>query len=227
MKRFITAIVVFFGTLNGEIDKLLAKKYLPENPVVIDAGAHNGRSSLEITELWPQATIYAFEPVPDLFDQLVMNTRDHSNIICSTYAFGDKIGTQQLFISKGRGDGSSSLLKPAEHLIHFPDVTFDRSIEINVTTIDAWAHEKNITHIDLLWLDMQGVEYQVLKASPIILKTVRAIFTEINMVPLYQNCTLYPILKAFLESQGFVEIHKEMLHHTFGDALFVRKDLLR
>jgi len=38
--------------------------------VVFDVGANVGQSAVEFRAAWPEATIYAFEPVPHTFDQL-------------------------------------------------------------------------------------------------------------------------------------------------------------
>lgn len=216
-------ILFLCNDMQGEIDKTVLQKYLPRNPIILDAGAHDGRTSIELSSFWPDGLVYAFEPVPELYNSLLMRTKAHKNIIPFRLALGEKIGTQKIYISQGRGDGSSSLLKPTGHLQHFPDVTFARETNVNVTTIDMWAKDNKISHIDLLWLDLQGMELQVLRASPEILKTVKAILTEINFTVLYEGNALYPVFKQWLFEQGFVEVYKELQHPTFGDALFVRK----
>lgn len=53
------------------ITKEMIARYLPKNPVTLEAGAHNGSDTVEMIELWPTATIYAFEPVPVLLAQLI------------------------------------------------------------------------------------------------------------------------------------------------------------
>ena len=81
---------------------------------------------------------------------------------------------------------------------------------------------KYIFSIAFLWIDLQGSEYPVLAASPTILKTVKAIFTEVNFVELYAGCITYKFFKQWLESQGFKEQFMYPDHPTFGDALFIR-----
>ncbi len=211
-------------SLSAEIDKKELKKYLPKNPVIVDAGAHNGSGALELCKIWPQGRIYAFEPVPRLFSLLVRNTRFYRNIRTFPYALSDKNGKDTMYVSHGLGDGSSSLLQPKEHLEHFPAVSFPRTIEVRTVILDDWAQKEGVEHIDFLWLDMQGAEYKALKASPRTLKQVKAIYSEFSLVELYKGCMLYPEFKKWLESLGFKEVYKELIHKTFGDALFVRQD---
>lgn len=54
----------------GIIPKEIIGEYLPYNPVIIEAGAHIGIDTIEMHKLWPKSTIYAFEPMSDLFDRL-------------------------------------------------------------------------------------------------------------------------------------------------------------
>lgn len=227
MLKYTSFLVLFLcNVVKAEIDKALLKRYLPKNPIILDGGAHDGRTSMELSNYWPEGLVYAFEPVPDLYNSLLIRIKSQTNITPFKLALGESVGIQKIYISQGRGDGSSSLLKPTGHLQHFPDVTFQKEANVNVTTLDVWAQENNVSHIDLLWLDLQGMELQVLKASPKILKTVRAILTEINFTTLYEGNALYPVFRQWLAEQGFVEVYKELQHHTFGDALFVRQELM-
>ena len=39
-------------------------RFIPADPVVVEAGAHDGTNTFEMAEFWPIATIHTFEPVP-------------------------------------------------------------------------------------------------------------------------------------------------------------------
>ena len=90
-----------------------------------------------------------------------------------------------------------------------------------VTTLDDWAEQHGVDHIDMLWLDLQGFEYQVLKACPKILKTVKALQVEFSVVPFYEGTILYDDLRDFLIENGFAEIAKDE-NVLGGDAIFHR-----
>ena len=39
-----------------------------------------GGDTQEMSRLWPRATIHTFEPVPDLFQNLTVNTADRGSV---------------------------------------------------------------------------------------------------------------------------------------------------
>lgn len=51
--------------------------HLPDEPVIFDIGANIGMFTLYAHVLRPLATVFAFEPVPDVFDVLRRNVRRH------------------------------------------------------------------------------------------------------------------------------------------------------
>lgn len=210
----------------GSIGVYHARAYLPVNPIVLEAGAHAGGDTLLMSRNFPNGTVYAFEPVPFLYQQLTKAVSMTSNVLTYPFALSGKVGMAEMFISGGAGTASSSLLNPSGHLELHPQITFNERVEVPTVTIDQWAEQNGITHIDLMWLDLQGSEFEVLKASPKILKTVRVIITEISFMQMYQGTPLYPEYKKWLEDQGFVVLREDRQYQDMGDALFVRKDLV-
>ena len=215
----IPSILVCNGVENFD----LIRPYLPPNPKIIEAGSHNGKDTVRLSEAWPQGHVYAFEPVPEIYSQLKERTKVYANISTFELAFSDVTGKAIMHISSKEGTGSSSLLDPKEHLQVFNWISFPSRIEVRTTTIDQWISDNEISSIDFLWLDLQGHEYNVLKASPAILATVKVIVTEVNFRELYSSAILYPEYKKWLVSQGFCLIHLDKVHATWGDAVFVRK----
>jgi FkbM family methyltransferase len=210
----------------GSVSVYHARPYLPANPVVLEAGAHAGGDTILMSRNFPSGKVYAFEPVPFLYEQLTKAVSAISNVSTYPFALAGQAGTAEMFISGGAGTASSSLLNPVGHLELHPQITFNERVAVPTVTIDQWAAQNGVTHIDLLWLDLQGAEFEVLKASPEILKTVRVIITEISFMQMYQGTPLYPEFKKWLEEQGFVVIREDRQYQDMGDALLIRKDLL-
>lgn len=212
-----------------EVLKIVAP-YLPPNPIILEAGSYDGTDTLEILKFFPQATIYAFEPIPYLYNLLDQKAKNHTGKVY-TYqqALSDSIGTAKMYVSEetyapGIPSMSSSLLAPKEHLT-YSATEFKKEITVETTTLDAWAQQYGVNHIDFMWLDMQGYELNALKASPNILKTVKAILTEVEFVEAYAGQHLFKDVKEFLESNGFTMIANNFQPNGwFGDALFVRLD---
>jgi 2-O-methyltransferase len=199
-------------------------KYLPENPVILEAGAHIGRDTEKMAHVWPQATIHAFEPIPALFRVLKERTSANPRIQCYPLAFSDKRGSCEMHVSGGTSDGSSSLDAPTGHLTEHPKVTFSSTCTVQTDTIDDWAASRGISRIDFMWLDLQGHELRVLRAAPLCLQTTRVIHAEVILKPLYAGCVLYPELRAWLEGQGFEVVCEALPWPDAGNVLFVHPD---
>lgn len=220
IKRKIFPVPEVHGDL---IQKEYIKQFLPSRPVVIDAGAHKGGDSIEICELIHDASIHSFEPVPAIFTELKLNTRPYPQITCYNMALSNRTGEQTMNISGGNSDASSSLLKPKEHLTDHPGVNFDKSISVETITLDDWAKKFNIDKVDFLWLDMQGFELEMLKASTKILPGVKVIHLEVSTRETYESAPLYPEVKEWLTKQGFI-VQLEAIPEKWdmGNVLFIR-----
>lgn len=208
----------------------IAYRYLPNNPIVIEAGAYEGVESVAIAKKWPEGQIYSFEPIPELYNRMTSTIKGYSNIKTYPYAIGDIVGNTTMYVSEypsqpGVPSQSSSLLEPKEHL-KYSDVKFPKKISVPITTFDAWAKENKIDHVDLMWLDMQGYELNALKACPELLKTVKVLLTEVEHVEAYAGQPLFDEVKTWLEAQGFVLLARNYYIDWMEDALFVRKELI-
>ncbi|MCO6498728.1 MAG: FkbM family methyltransferase [Chitinophagaceae bacterium] len=211
---------------NENISKALFKKYLPAAPVIIDCGAHAGKDSVELANMFSKGQVHAFEAAPEIFDQLKKCKSRRNNLFFYHTALADKNGEMNFYISEGQSDGSSSLLPPKMHLIDHPGTTFGKVIKVPAVALDDWAEKQGINHVDLLWLDMQGFELRMLQASEKILQTVSVIHTEVSMKETYEGVGQYEDLKTFLESKGFEVVMKAVPEGwDMGNVLFVRKTL--
>jgi 2-O-methyltransferase len=208
----------------GVIPKKYIKRYLPENPVIVEAGAHIGTDTIEMAKLWQNATIHAFEPVPDLFQILAKNTDGIPNIHIYSLALSEAQGDVDIHISSGTSNASSSILTPKKHLDIHPNVIFEKKITVEATTIDDWAKTHLIQKVDMLWLDLQGYELPVLKKSLSILRGVKVIYTEVNLIENYENNALYTELKNWLATQGFSVKREGLAWKDGGNVLFVKQD---
>lgn len=206
----------------------LIAKFLPDDPVVLDAGGLYGNEAMDFFKKWPNGTILSFEPNPHAFDILLDNTKDASNIYPFNLALNTYNGMALLFVCYGSNgnnpifEGASSLLKPSDWMaIHYQGP----KIKVPCVVLDDWCKKNQVEHIDLMWLGIEGSELQVLKSSPEILKTIKVIHTKTNFLEFRQGMTQYNDLKKFLENSGF-----KLLSHWYaegfqGSAIFVRKDI--
>jgi hypothetical protein len=79
-------------------------RYLPPNPVIVEAGAHDGTNTIEMAEFWPGATLHAFEPLPAAADVVDGKIRRFgSRVHCHRLGLGPCNGSIEMHVS---GDGS-------------------------------------------------------------------------------------------------------------------------
>ncbi len=206
------------------------KNYLPAHPVIVEAGAFNGSETRRLAAMWPQGTIHSFEPVPEIFTQLVENMKIIPSVSCYQLALSSKTGTASFYVSEkpskpGIASQAGSLHAPKQRLALSP-IIFPRTIQVDTITLDDWAAQYHVDHIDFLWLDMQGHELSVLQAAPEMIKTVKVIHTEVNFIEAYEGQPDYTAVKKWLEENGFQEIGRDFEDQTtrfFGNVVFVKK----
>jgi FkbM family methyltransferase len=193
-------------------------------PTIIEAGAFNGDDTLRFITRWPQASIYAFEPIPELGDALDLKFKPYKNIHVVKEAlvgFPSRQIEMHSFDVDSLNHGSSSILAPSEHLEREPSVQFSRKILVNGLTGDDWLKTVSLNRIDLLWLDLQGAELEVLTASRKILEITQVCHVEVSTRRLYEGAALYGEIFDFMISMGFRLKIKRILGIT-GNAVFVR-----
>ena len=204
--------------------------YLPENPVIVEAGAYNGLDTIKIAHHWPQGTVHAFEPVPDIFTRLQQTTASYKNINIYNVALSDVDGTALLYLAEkkekpGVVTQASSLHAPKERLQVSP-IIFPRTLSVPTITLDTWSQRYNITHVDMLWLDVQGHELAVLKAAPTLLKTVSAVLLEVAFIQAYAEQPSVDEVMTWMSTAGFTCVARDFVDENqwfFGNLLFVRQ----
>ena len=82
-------------------------------------------------------------------------------------------------------------------------------------------YHRGHSQIDMLWLDLQGMELPVLKASPDVLNRASAVVLEVSRQELYAGSGTYKEVAAWMSGHGFV-IAVERVTTFFGNVLFVR-----
>jgi len=205
----------------------LLEKIIDPNDVILEAGAFDGNDTLNLVKMVPKGKVISFEPNPSRYAELVEKTKNIYNVNTFPFALGEKNGTITFYVCHGAQndpvyEGASSALPPSESMkINYQGP----KIEVPCLVLDDWCKEHNQSKIDFMWLDLEGYELQVLKSSPQILSTVKAMFVETNFYEFRQGMTLYEDLRAFLEGNGF-----RLLAHGYykgyqGNAVFVRGDL--
>jgi FkbM family methyltransferase len=76
----------------NEISLLLRQSL---RPVIFDVGAHHGETARELSNLFPSAELYCFEPFPESFAELKKNSNYYPTATLEPIGFSDKIGPHE------------------------------------------------------------------------------------------------------------------------------------
>jgi FkbM family methyltransferase len=161
-----------------------------KKPTIIDAGANVGNMTIKYKALFPDATIHAFEPFHESYSQLVRNTYKLPNIHTNQLGLADHEGTRQFHANQTAS--TNSLLQATQGALKGTNgERFKQTsvISVELVTLDSYALAHDITHIDILKLDVQGAEPQVLQGAARLIASgsINIIFTEIMAAPFYQG----------------------------------------
>ncbi len=162
IKHIIRTILNFLYldiTKNLEYDrltKLIIKKTLHQNSVCIDIGCHKGEILDLMLQQSPQGGHYGFEPIPQLYKNLVEKYTPANNIF--PYALADKCGKANFQFVKN--DPAYSGLQKRKYAIDNPEI---EEIEVEIYTLDSIVPEN--TKIDFIKIDVEGAELDVLKGA--------------------------------------------------------------
>jgi hypothetical protein len=77
--------------------------------------------------------------------------------------------------------------------------------------------------LDLLNLDIQGVELRAIRGLGDRIAQFKAIYAEVNTKELYENCDMMDEMDTYLAARGFEKIGFKMYFNDgWGDARYVR-----
>jgi FkbM family methyltransferase len=218
--------------INYEHYRQLRQPWLLEMGIktVLDVGANVGQFAHLAREVFPDARIISFEPLPECFASL-QTCLPGQNFQAFNFALGDE--NAELDFHRAHHSPSSSFLRMTEsHIEAFPESKGGQestAVKVQVRKLDEVAGELELKDEILLKLDVQGYEDKVIAGGPETLKRVNAIITETSFRSLYQGQTLFQDVHAALLAAGFVFQGNlnQMLSPVDGrivsaDSIFVR-----
>ena len=198
--------------ISGSYDPLLTRileSVVTYDSVCIDIGANVGALTLVMSKLTgPKGMVYAFEPGPSTFKRLQANIElnELTNITPVRVGLGERkevLGWRMDRINPG----NAGLTHGAE---------FDELID--VITLDSFIESQSIQSVDLLKVDVEGMEFPVFLGGQKTLETFRPtiLFETLQnrrKRRLQEGNDLYTRMEAFLRERGY------LLFRIEGDGL--------
>ena len=177
----------------------LFERTLKPGMVILDVGAHVGYFSLLAARLvGSEGKVFSFEPDPINYELLVQNIElnGYTNISAANSAVGDKLGSLTLF---------QTALDSGRHSTYHHGLPENGSVEVNVSTLDAFLDARDWPDIDLVKVDVEGAEMDVLRGMAELLERSPGLKLIMEFNPaLLQSAGVPPsdMIKE-LQSRGF------------------------
>ena len=212
-------------------DAFLVKKDLLKKCVqpltIFDIGANEGQTTERYSQMFPTATIYSFEPVPEVFTILEQKFHENPQIIVNQLAVSDEVGTADIYLHGSTVSVWNSLLPKASGSIVPEDLSV---VKVPTITIDMFCDRHNINTLDLLKLDIQGGELLALKGALNMLQKggIKLIYSEVNFCDLYEGQAMFQDIAAYLHDFGYRTYGLYNIYNPndgalgWGDAIFFR-----
>ena len=206
---------------------------------ICDIGSRFLEQTRELAYIFPDAQLYAFEPVPGSYqiccDNLAkLNDSYKNRIQIYNVAVGNENKMIPFYPVDNTGSefnvGASSKYKflPGMNGTWWNKTWNQTEIQVPQVTLDEHRAKHDIGPIDLIWMDVQGGELDALMGAEQTLKDVKIILTEVGLGAYYDGQSLKPQIDAYMRSQGFRELRNgfKVNFQYEGDTIYVKEGLV-
>lgn len=170
---------------------------------ILDIGANEGQFADKMHQLFPDATIYSFEPIPESFERLKKNFENIKQVVGINIAVGEEAG--ELDFNQNESTASSSFLELTDtHKGSFDFAVKVNPVKVKVDTLDHVMANKEIESPFVAKIDVQGFEDKVIKGGQGVLQKAAMIICEVSFVELYKGQPLFNDIYDAITRLGFV-----------------------
>lgn len=197
-------LVTNFPLTSTERDFYLKlRSVLQDDSVVFyDIGAAKGIVSSCLAKLPNVTSIHAFEPIPEIYEQLVQKVKSFSKVYCHNVALGNVVSSLPMYISS-KTDSSSLLPMAQLHNEQFPGREINHQIQVPVVMLDNYVKEKKLSLPHLVKIDVQGYEKKVIEGGKDTICQAKYCVLEMSFQPLYEGSPLFDDIYRLMCDLGF------------------------
>lgn len=146
-----------------------------EDPLIVDLGSHIGMTVLYFKMLFPKSRVIAFEPVPYNFEILKKNVEENQleNVELVQAVIAPKSGILRIQEPIGEGawrSGAGIIPKG------WKGIQTNQEIKVEAVGIQELLNEK----IDILKMDIEGMEYEVIRNMGPNIRNVKNMLIEVH-----------------------------------------------
>lgn len=147
--------------------KNFEKITIPQGGTIVDIGANVGYFSKLARTNYPDASIYAIEPVTQTYQALQLNFANDIKTKTFNYAISETSTTISMFHSDQHNELSR--------------VDAMGNLQVPAVTLDSFTRQNNISTIHLLKIDTESHELPILKSATKTLKNTQYLLIEITI----------------------------------------------
>jgi FkbM family methyltransferase len=176
--------------------------------VIFDIGANIGDVTLAAARSFPNAHIYSFEPVSATYKKLCENVSEYRDRI-TTCNFGLFNVSKRLDIHITSFDGANSILDQSLNHKNVHSHIKEISTEnIEVRTMNSFVSSNSIDKIDIVKIDVEGVEKEVIEGGRETFKNkVDNVFIELSFLRRNRESAYWVEICKLLYDLGFILIN--------------------
>lgn len=183
---------------------------------IVDIGANEGFYALRVKAENPACRVLCYEPNPYAYELLKKNFTSNGleGVSATNKAVGPVAGKVSLDIIKEISSIGGKGLRSVKRA--WLKDEFVETIEAQTCTLEDLCREHSVREIDILKIDVEGMEMEILKNSTGLLKNVRRIVVERHSRELRDQ------LKKLLIANGFSLLYEEdpECNRYYGDLYF-------
>lgn len=194
---------------------------------VADIGANSGQFALVAKECFPNARLFAFEPLSDPVGKFERVFAGDPQVVLHKAAIGPQAGEANIYVSR-RDDSSSLLPITALQDRLFPGTAEEGTKLVRVGRLEDFLSEDDIEPPALLKLDVQGFELQALQGCEDLLHRFAWVYVECSFYELYAGQAYADTVIAWLRERefqlaGVYNMSRDVVGRAIqGDFLFRR-----
>jgi len=192
---------------------------------VVDIGANRGQFSVVAERCYPEAQIFAFEPLACASDDFRRLFASRPLVSLYQMAVGPSCSEATIHVAKK--DHSSSLLPiTAVQTSYFPGTGEKDTKTVQMTTLESIIAEGEVVSPSLLKVDVQGFELETLRGCESLLWKFDYVYVECSFVELYEGQAMADEVIGFLENRGLWLAGVYNMLYSRSDGCAIQGDFL-
>lgn len=215
---------------NGEL-RVLEIMARSEPRRLFDVGANKGDWTATAQRLMPACTIHAFEIVPETFKQLEARLGRLPNVRLNAYGLSSR--AEQIEIHLGPTSDTATACRIEG--MRFHEEYYSARVRCEAITAADYLRTQGIDQVDLVKIDVEGMDLEVIRGFGERLRDVRAIQFEYGIFNIashdllsdfYRHLQAHGFLigKIFPRRVAFLDYHFSMENFHGSNFLAVRSD---